>query len=291
MQGTGQGINAGQQQEQLSDKDYTLIREIVADRAGIILSGERHRSMVQGRLGRRVRALGMSSLAEYCKMLSAGSNEEEFEHFINAITTNVTSFFREGHHFEHLKEYLKALVAQPHIQKDKRIRLWSAASSSGEEPYSIAMTVMDALEQQKNSGWDIKILATDLDTTILQKAEKGVYPNESIKAFPQGYAARFTEAASDADHFTIKKSVRDMLHFKHLNLLHQWKMAGPFDAIFCRNVFIYFSPETQKDIAMRFGKLMRPGAMLYIGHSENLFGLEGIFKNNGKTSYIRASHA
>lgn len=271
----------------LSDQEYALIRQLAEQRAGIILSGERHRSMVQGRLTRRVRALQMANLSEYCKMLEAGKNEEEFEHFVNAITTNVTSFFRENHHFEHLENYLKTLVQKPEVKAGKRVRLWSAAASSGEEPYSIAMTVLNVLEHEKNQGWDIKVLATDLDTSILEKARKGVYPEEAKKSLPNGYESQFTQSGPDAEHFEIKQKVKDILFFKHLNLLHQWPMKGPFDAIFCRNVFIYFSPETQQEIAGRFGKLLRKEGMLYIGHSENLFGLDGVFKNNGKTAYMK----
>ena len=277
--------------ERLTDDDYQLVRDIVAARAGIILSGERHRSMVQGRLGRRVRALGMEGFGQYCRMLKTGENEAEFEHFINAITTNVTSFFREGHHFEHFRTYLQELVQRPDIQAARRIRIWSAAASSGEEPYSIAMTVLDALEQQKSQGWDIKVLATDLDTSILEKARAGKYPDDARKSLYGDYEKRFTQNATEEGFFEIKQKVKDILFFKHLNLLHAWRMKGPFDAIFCRNVFIYFSPETQQEIASRFAKLLRPNAMLYIGHSENLFGLENVYKNSGKTTYLRVDNA
>lgn len=275
--------------ESLQDKDYAILRELVAEKTGIVLSGERHRSMIQSRLGRRLRVLKINKFSDYCQILQNDINEEELIHFINAITTNVTSFFREEYHFTHLKGYLKTHIAKPEIQKEKRLRIWSAAASSGEEPYSIAMTVHNAM-QAHGSGWDIKILATDLDTNILEKGREGIYPKTALQAFPDGYARNYTEDADDSEHFRMNNNIKNMLHFKHLNLLHKWPMQGLFDAIFCRNVFIYFSPETQKEIAVRFAALLRPGGILYIGHSENLLGLGGVFENIGKTTYVNISH-
>ena len=244
--------------------------------------------MVQGRLSRRLRTLNIMNFSDYCQLLQNDSNEEELGNFINAITTNVTAFFREPHHFTHLKEFLQTHIKKPELQKAKQLRIWSAAASSGEEPYSIAMTVHDAMQTCNN--WDIKILATDLDTSILERGKEGIYPTSALSAFPPGYANKYTESGDDAEHFRINNTAKKLLHFKHLNLLHKWPVHGPFDAIFCRNVFIYFSPEVQKEIAIRFAELLRPGGVLYIGHSENLLGLGDVFENIGKTTYINISH-
>lgn len=272
-----------QAEQTLNDRDFNMLCKLVQEKAGIILRGERHRSMLKSRLSRRLRALNISSYENYCEFLKSGTSDEELGHFINVVTTNVTSFFREPHHFTHLKEYLNHHINKPQIQQEKRLRIWSAAASTGEEPYSIAMTVADVM--QPHHGWDLKILATDLDTNVLERGRAGIYNNSALPSFPAGYEKKYTIPTKN-DEFMMADNLKKMLHFKHLNLLHQWPMHGPFDAIFCRNVFIYFSPETQKDIALRFAQLLRPEGVLYIGHSENLLGLGDVFRNNGKTTYI-----
>ena len=265
--------------EALQDNDYAFLAQLVEECTGIILRGERHRNMVQGRLIRRLRTLQITSFSEYCKLLQGPDRESEVSHVINAVTTNVTSFFRESHHFDHLKEYLGKIAAE---RSEPRVRIWSSACSSGEEPYSIAMTMISGLPNIRQ--WDAKILATDIDTNIIEKAKKGHYPRSAEEVLPSGYASKYTVTAP-GDMMAIVDPVKALVHFKNLNLLEQWPIKGPFDAIFCRNVFIYFNAETQFSIATRFIDLLRPGGFLYIGHSENLLNLSDRMENVGKTIY------
>lgn len=270
-----------EQFDTLSDNDYAFLQQLVREHTGIVLQGERHRNMVQGRLIRRLRTLHIESFSVYCKLLQQDKNDGEMLHVINAITTNVTSFFRESYHFEHLKTIL---IDQATHQGNKRLRLWSAACSSGEEPYSIAMTAAEALPTLAN--YDLKILATDIDTNILEKAHMGQYPTSITESLPAGYQVKYTQPVSP-DKVAITENIKKLVHFKPLNLLHEWPVKGPFDAIFCRNVFIYFTPETQDSIARRLVDLLKPGGFLYIGHSENLLHLSDCLEAAGRTIYRR----
>ena len=200
---------------------------------------------------------------------------------IGAMTTNVTKFFRESHHFDHLAGAVLPQLAAA-ARAGGRVRIWSAACSSGEEPYSIALTLLNAIPDAANL--DILILASDLDPDMLARAEAGSYPAERLSDIPANLRGRHVETRRDGT-FRIQDSVRSLIRFRHLNLLHDWPMPGSFDVIFCRNVMIYFDQPTQDDIWRRFAKRMRPNGTLYIGHSERIVTSGIPFTLIGQTAY------
>ncbi|MEM6490381.1 MAG: protein-glutamate O-methyltransferase CheR [Pseudomonadota bacterium] len=243
-----------------TDDDFQFVRRKLREVAGISLSAEK-RSMVYARLSRRIRALGLDSFKSYRAHLDQHA-ESEAGPFVNALTTNLTKFFREAHHFEHLRD-----VALPSRRKNvDRVRIWSAGCSTGEEPYSIAI-VLDAWLRGQ-SRCDARILATDLDTNVLERAATGRYSAESAASVSQ-WSNRAVEAVGD-DRVVVADRLKRLITFKPLNLMHDWPMRGPFDAIFCRNVMIYFDRETQKDLIARMRALIADDGFLYVGHSETL---------------------
>ena len=264
-----------------SDKNFTFIRKLVAEKTGIALS-EAKRDMVYSRLSRRLRKLDITSFDQYCELLRQ-ENEDELIQFINAITTNLTSFFRENHHFEHLKhKLLPALLAH---KKGKRVRIWSAGCSTGEEPYSIAMIVKEFVE--KHRGWDIKILATDLDTNVVATAATGIYDESRINGISQERLKKYflkRRNCQDSEVCVIPE-LKELITFKQLNLMHEWPMKGPFDIIFCRNVVIYFSKDTQRILFNRYADILVEEGHLFIGHSETLFKVSDSFTLLGSTIY------
>lgn len=264
-----------------NDNDFQFICRLVGERTGIVLTDAK-RDMVYSRLARRIRQLGMDDFASYCRMLKNG-DEQELAEFTNAITTNLTAFFREKHHFEFLKEkYLPYLKA---TKSNRRIRIWSAGCSSGEEPYSIAMTVRQVFP--KNSNWDIKILATDLDSNMVNTAKQGIYTEDRVAGIDERLKRTWVRRGKDELSGKIRmcSDIQEMITFKQLNLLHQWPMKGPFDFIFCRNVVIYFNKETQKILFNRYADLMVDKSYLFIGHSESLHTVTKRFELVGNTIY------
>lgn len=258
------------------DRDFRRIVELVRDTTGIALS-DRKRDLVYSRLSRRIRKLGLEDFETYCGLLDGKSGEAECIELVNAITTNMTSFFREAHHFEILQnEVLPNLLKQP------RVRIWSAGCSSGEEPYSIAMVLRDALERTPCP--DAKILATDIDTQVIEKARNGLYREDLLDPVPLNLRRKY---ASGRETCEMSDEVRSLISFKQLNLLSTWPMKGPFDVIFCRNVVIYFEKPTQRILFEKFASLMRPGGWLVIGHSESLLGISDAFRHVGRTCYQR----
>ncbi|MBV7316944.1 protein-glutamate O-methyltransferase CheR [Shewanella sp. NIFS-20-20] len=258
----------------MTDKNFEYIRTLAYQQTGIVLP-ERKKHMVYSRLCRRLRVLGLSDFNAYCRALE--KDHQELPNFINALTTNLTSFFRENHHFDFLRD---VVMAQWKKSGKKRIRVWSSACSTGEEPYSIAMTLQPLLNQ---SQLDIKILATDLDTNVLAKAQAGVYPQESLDNIsPELIKASFSPLGNQ---YEVKQSLKDNIHFKQLNLLQPWPMKGPFDVIFCRNVMIYFDTDTRKQIIARFRTLLSNDGYLIIGHSETLHHISEDFTLIGQTIY------
>lgn len=268
------------------EEDFGFISKTIYDRTGIVLKDHK-KDMVYSRLARRLRELGLNNFADYCALLKAKGGNEELSVLINAITTNLTRFFREGHHFEHVKEVVLPEVNQLASASGRhRLRIWSAGCSSGEEPYSIAMTLVQAMPRLQM--WDAKILATDLDTNMVTKGRTGLYPASSIADLPPNYRNRyFQKAAGLADQRQASDSIRALIIFKQLNLLGPWPMKGPFDAIFCRNVMIYFDEATKAKLIDRFCKMLRPGGWLYIGHSETLLDVQTVFELKGRTVYRR----
>ena len=268
----------------LTDAEFNRIRELVREHTGIALSDAK-RQLVYGRLARRLRALRLDDFSSYIELLEAGESGE-LEEFTNAVTTNLTSFFREAHHFEYLAgEALPGIVARDTGRR--RLRIWCCAASTGEEPYSIAMVLREA--QQRLSGWDVKLLATDLDSNVLAHGISGVYTQERFRTVSDARLRNFFEAAPRAADSRLRaaEELRSLITFKQLNLMHEWPMRGPFDAIFCRNVVIYFDKETQRALFERMARLQRPGDYLFLGHSESLYRVSDRYDLIGKTIYRR----
>lgn len=273
------GLASAEGEFKLTAEDLRRISARGQTSLGIEL-GESKRQMVYSRLSRRLRALGMRSFSEYVDFLDTPAGAAEHEQFANALTTNLTSFFREAHHFEHFeREIRRTSVNNPH-----RLRVWSAGCSTGEEPYSLAMMLhanADVL-----GGRDRRILATDLDTGVLEIGAKGVYAADRLKSVPQ----RFRSPAflkPGATEQQMSDALRNLVVFRPLNLIGAWPFKGPFDFIFCRNVLIYFSPEMRTRIIDRFADLLHPGGILYLGHSESILGTHVKLVAEGHTIYRR----
>jgi len=264
----------------LHDSEFSEIRELVKIHTGISLS-EAKRELVYSRLVRRLRRLGMDNFGDYIELLRQ-ADEVELEEFANAITTNLTAFFRENHHFEFLQS-----GALPAIEKrgaaKRRLRIWSAGCSTGEEPYSIAMVLRE--EMQRFSGWDVKILATDIDSQVLAHAQAGIYAADRVERVPPKHARWFTSQGDGT--FAVKPEVQSLISFRQLNLMNPWPMRGHFDVIFCRNVVIYFDKPTQVELFGRIAALQGAGDYLFVGHSESLFKVCDKYELIGKTAFTR----
>lgn len=271
---------------EFADQDFQRIRRIINEIAGISLA-EGKRELVYSRLSRRLRQLGLRRFDEYCRLLETGGEDNpELGEFVNALTTNLTSFFRESHHFDFLgKELLPALIRERSLS-NRRIRIWSAGCSTGEEPYSIAMVVRETLPAV---GWDVKILATDLDSNVLATADRGVYDANRVKDLSEVRLRRWFQRGRDAQSGQVRVApeLRDLIVFRRLNLMLDWPMSGPFDVIFCRNVVIYFDKPTQRVLFERFADLLAERGHLFVGHSESLFKVTDRFVPLGKTIYRR----
>ncbi len=265
------------------EEDFQALRALVKSLTGIHL-GEQKRELVYGRLTRRLRALRLRSFAEYRALLS--EDERELTELCNAITTNLTSFFREPHHFQYLREqvFVPLLAEGP---AGRRLRIWSAACSTGEEPYSIAMTVLESLPHAER--WDVRILATDLDSEVLERARSGLYPAERLSGVSAERQARFFQEPRPVRPGSrqVTPEVAARVTFKRLNLMEPLPMKGPLDVIFCRNVVIYFDKDTQRDLFARMSQLQRPGGLLFLGHSESLFKVSESYALIGKSIYRR----
>lgn len=258
--------------------DFKRVVQLINEHSGISLT-ERKSDMVYSRLARRLRKLRFKDFDSYLAFVE--KDKEEEVNFINALTTNLTHFFREIHHFDYLKKiYIPELLSN----NCERIRFWSAGCSTGEEPYSLSMTWQDM--SNKNRNVDFKILATDLDTNVLDACRKGIYENEKLKPVDEAYMKWFkkTHHCRD-DQQEVSPVLREPVHFKPLNLMHEWPMKGPFDLIICRNVLIYFDKETQNDLVNRFSQLLTSNGCLILGHSENLSANKDTFRLIGKTIY------
>lgn len=265
---------------EFNDKDFQTIVKIVKERTGIKLADHK-KDMVYGRLARRLRELGIKSFKNYLEFLDGSSGDDEVGNFVNAITTNLTRFFRESHHFDDLKEK----IINKASQGQSKIRIWSAGCSSGAEPYSIAMTVCEALPNI--AAFDVKILATDIDTNMLETSKNGIYPEKVLQDIPQEYARKYVSKYKGEGEPSVIMSdkLKKLITFNRLNLLESWPMKGPFDIIFCRNVVIYFDKDTQRVLFSRYADLLKDDATLYIGHSESLFGVSEQFEIVGRTIY------
>lgn len=270
-----------------SDADFAVIARRAHRDFGLHLPATK-KDLVYSRLIKRLRHLGLKDFRSYCEHLEAPDGEAERAELLCALTTNVTHFFREEHHFAHLRDTVLPPLVQA-ARKGGRVRLWSAGCSAGQEPYSLAFTVLDLCPEADRL--DIRILATDIDPVILSKAERGVYPLAELKAIPERLRDRFVERLSGEDQgFSIAAQARSLVRFGVLNLMQDWPMRGPFDAIFCRNVAIYFDKETQDRLWHRFAGLLPEGGHLFIGHSERVAGrAEGMFRPVAVTTYRRVA--
>lgn len=260
--------------------DFNFLRKLSNDHSGIQVPDERF-DMFYSRLSKRVRKLGFSTFKEYCHYLDSHP-DDEFTEFINSITTNLTAFFRENHHFEYLQdEVIPELLKRNKLTK--QIRVWSAGCSTGEEPYSLAITLLEKVP----ADWDVKILATDLDTNVLQTAMDGVYAEERATGIAEDRLKRWFMRGKDSQAGLIRArpQLQQIIQFKQLNLMKEWPMKGPFDFIFCRNVLIYFDRDTKASLARRYAQLLADKSWLFIGHSESLNQLSNEFQLVACTTY------
>ncbi|MBA6364262.1 protein-glutamate O-methyltransferase CheR [Colwellia sp. BRX8-4] len=272
---------------QLSGDNFDYLCQFVYDTAGIVLNASK-KEMVYRRLTRIIRERKLSSFTAYCNLLKADTEKEQ-DYFINAITTNLTSFFREQHHFDYMTQDELPKLLGNRLSHDKRLRIWSSASSTGEEPYSIAITVLEAMKSQL-SQWDVKILATDIDSNVLAVAKEGTYDERRIEDVPRKFKEKYFTKGIGINESKVKvgKQLQALITFKKLNLLHEWPMKGPFDIIFCRNVIIYFDKKTQQELFARYYEMLAPGGLLILGHSENLGQYQQHFESVGRTIFRKA---
>jgi chemotaxis protein methyltransferase CheR len=260
--------------------DFKRISKHLYDMAGIALP-ESKSTLVYSRLAKRLRALQLESFAQYCQLIEAESGQDESYEMMRALTTNVTRFYREPHHFEHLREHV-IVPRIAGIKAGNRMRLWSAASSTGQEPYSMAITLLETFPEA--SRHDVKILATDIDSNVLTTGRKATYSEELLEGISPAQKQKWFERDGSGA-WRVNETVRRMVSFNELNLLGQWPMKGHFDAIFCRNVVIYFDEPTQEQVWKKFANVMIPGSMLYVGHSERVGYSGSPFITDGLTSY------
>ena len=269
---------AASQEFAFSNADFQRVQKLIYQRAGISLHDGK-RAMVYSRLSRRLRETGDRSFADYLNDLERATGaaaEQEWQEFINCLTTNLTSFFREEHHFHALADALKPMAGKP-------IRMWCNAASTGEEPYSIAMTL------QEGGCGNAKLLATDIDTKVLATAQRGVYAADARGLSPQRLQKHMMRGTGvNAGFMRVKPELQKMIEFRTFNLMAtQWSMGEAFDMVFCRNVMIYFDHETQRKVLEHIHAVMKPGSLLFVGHSENFTDSRDLFLLQGKTIYKR----
>ncbi|HHX8751563.1 CheR family methyltransferase [Morganella morganii] len=261
----------------LSESELTKINELIYRRAGIVLSGQK-RDMVFNRLSRRLRKLDVRSFKEYIAILENSTNDGEWQHFINALTTNLTSFFREAYHFPILAEHARS--------RPNNYSVWCTAASTGEEPLSIAITLEETLGPSLTPP---RVWATDIDTDVLLKAKQGLYQLRDIESLtPEQKKRWFLRGKNDQSQLVkVKKELASCIHYERLNLINStWNVPAPFDSIFCRNVLIYFDQKTQETIINRFAKMLKPGGLLFIGHSEHFSKSTTPFRLKGQSVYV-----
>lgn len=262
------------------DKDFARVKKMVYDFSGIDLN-ESKKNLVYNRLAKRIRFLSMSSFGEYLDYVSA-QGEDEFVHLINAITTNLTFFFRENHHFEYLSNTIIPMLLKLNAAS-KRIRIWSAGCSTGEEPYSLAIILKESVP----SGWDARVLATDLDTNVVETGIAGMYKDDRLKGVTDERKKRWFLKGTGANEGFVKakNELQDIIDFGQINLMNEWPIKGQVDIIFCRNVVIYFDKETQTKLFNRYADLLPAHGHLFIGHSESLYKVCDRFELLGQTIY------
>lgn len=263
-----------------TENDFTQVKTLVYGFAGIDLNDSK-RNLVYNRLAKRIRFLEMNSFSEYLKFVKA-QGEAEFVHLINAITTNLTFFFRENHHFEYMANTIIPSLLEKN-RASKKIRIWSAGCSTGEEPYSIAVVLKETVP----SDWDARVLATDLDTNVVQTAQDGVYKIDRLKGVPESRVKRwFMKGSGNREGFVkVKSDLQQIIDFGQINLMNEWPIKETIDVIFCRNVVIYFDKTTQAKLFDRYANLLTDNGHLLVGHSESLYKVSDRFKLLGQTIY------
>jgi len=268
-----------------SEDDFRSLSKLAYEQAGIVLP-ESKRNLIYGRLSRRLRALELSTFRDYRAYLTGAGGAGEMQNFVNSISTNLTKFFRESHHFDHFRSTVVVPYAQARGRGNRRLRIWSAGCSTGEEPYTIAVILQR--EMADIARHDVRILATDIDTEVLAKAAQGEYPENSIEDVPKAYRSYFAQnPGGRGSTVRLSTATRSLIAFRQLNLLNTWPFRGQFDAVFCRNVMIYFDTPTKAALVERFVERLIPGGWLYIGHSESLLGSHNGLKLMGRTIYRR----
>ena len=275
----------------ISDKEFDAFRELIYDAAGISLSPAK-RALVCSRLTKRLRELEIPSFAEYyAYLVSLGPRDPEYQAMINCITTNKTEFFREPHHFEFLKNEAFPRIKQRAQQTGtRRLRIWSAGCSTGEEPYTIAMTLLSHFGPLAN--WDVRILASDIDTDVLHQAAEGIYSLDRLAGIPEEFKRRyFLRGTGECGGlYRVRPELRNLISFQRINLMQEpWPVKSQFDLIFCRNVLIYFNRETLRRTVQRFAEKLSDEGHLFLGHSENVDWLGCFLSPMGNTIHRRKS--
>jgi len=269
----------------LAEKDFRRISELIQRYCGINLH-EGKKELVRARLAKRVRQGGLASFTEYIEYALNDPTHQEFSALVDCLTTNTTSFFREADHFKFLRRaLLPSLIDRKRLQKSNKIRVWSAACSSGEEPYSLAITILGGMGDP--AAWDVRILATDISTRMLERCRVGLYPKERVQPVPPQQRQKYLQAIriDGETHYEVAQDLRSVVRFRYLNLIEPWPFKGPFDFIFCRNVMIYFDKQTQGRLISRFWDVLAPGGFLFVGHSESLTGIKHSFRYVQPTIY------
>jgi len=267
--------------------NFRTIAALLYDMAGITLS-ESKATLVYSRLAKRLRTLGLRDFDAYCAMVTAPDATDERATMLNALTTNLTRFYREPHHFDHLRDHVIAPMVDQ-IRAGARVRIWSAGCSSGQEPYTIALTLLSVLPQAPEL--DVKILASDIDSNMIAHGRAGIYPSDQVEPIPAALRERWMVQDKANDEWRAGDALRSLITFNSLNLMGSWPMKGPFQAIFCRNVVIYFDEPTQEKVWSRMVPLLAPGGRLYIGHSERLGAAVSHFNSDGLTVYRKKEGA
>ena len=267
-------------------QDFERIASALYERAGIHLT-EAKAALVYSRLAKRIRQLGLPDFRSYCDLFESPDGVGETDNLLTALTTNVTRFFREPHHFDHLRDHVLAPMVDA-MRAGARVRLWSAASSTGQEPYTMALTLAALVPEA--ADLDVRILATDIDRRVLKTGQEAIYNETLLDDVPPALRGRGFERMADG-RWRVRESIRRLVSFRELNLIGTWPMKGPFQAIFCRNVVIYFDEPTQEKVWRRFAPLLAPGGRLYIGHSERINPAERAYEPDGLTTYRRTREA
>ncbi len=275
----------GQWLPRMSDADFDCFRELAKSHAGIALPNQK-RNMVYRRVSKRLAALGLRDFDDYRQLLSGPDADREMEHFVNALTTNKTEFFRETHHFEHFASTVLPWVRERAGRHGgQKLRLWSAGCSTGQETYSIAMALLESVANL--AQWNAKILGTDIDSNVIEFAREGLYSSAELESISEKLRHKFVEPLPAGTHGRMSAALRSLITFNRLNLHGSWPMQGKFDAIFCRNVIIYFDFADQCRLFDRFADLLCEGGYVYIGHSESLFKVTERFRPMGQSNYQR----